>query len=380
MYFLCCTRYSMDEMLIYELNHFNFIPAHLCYHLILIQITHMQVQRRSHVLNLSAMFHDHLFSILFTFTGVFLVNYVLLSSAAVESSHNTFVTFHDAVELMSQIFTSPMAPLVLLAILLFSSHIISLTSVLASHAVTESFFGANLYLTVHHVFLKVLAMVPTIYCAKVAGSEGIYQLLILCPVIQAMLLPSSVIPVFRIASSRSIMGNYRISLYVEIFAFLAFLLMLFTNIIFVAEVLFGDSTWTNNLKGNTECPVIITHTVIVLMSCAAIAFALFVAVTPLKSASNEAETREFSMHSHREALDTSHHREDTSLEYDAHEEIQSSIPRGAEVTFSTTCGQARETGMLSLQSFTVISFFSSSYLMFHPLLCIPSMTHSESQE
>ncbi|KAM0880342.1 hypothetical protein ACQ4PT_033655 [Festuca glaucescens] len=223
---------------------------------------------------------------------------------------------------LAQIFTSPMAPLVLLAILLFSSHIISLTSVLASHAVTENFFGVNLSLTVHHVVLKILAMIPTIYCAKVAGSEAIYQLLILCPVIQAMLLPSYVIPAFRVASSRLIMGNYRISLYVEIFAFLAFLLMLFTNIIFVAEVLFGDSTWTNNLKGHTECTVVIPHTVIVLMSCAAIAFALFVAVTPLKSASSEAETQELSMHSHREALDTSHHREDTSLEYVAHEEIQ----------------------------------------------------------
>ena len=48
------------------------------------------------------------------------------------------------------------------------------------------------------------------------------------------------------------MGRYRISLYVEILSFLAFLLTLFTNIIFAAEVLFGDSTWTNDLKGNTE--------------------------------------------------------------------------------------------------------------------------------
>ncbi|KAM0880339.1 hypothetical protein ACQ4PT_033654 [Festuca glaucescens] len=298
------------------------LGANIIVHNFYVHSSVVQVQGRSHVVTLRTLFHDHLFSILFTFTGVFLVNYVLMSSAAVESSHNTIVTFHDAVELMNQIFTSPMAPLVLLAILLFSSHIISLTSVLASHAVTESFFGVNLSLTVHHVVLKILAMIPTIYCAKVAGSEGIYQLLILCPVIQAMLLPSSVIPVFRVASSRSIMGNYRISLYVEIFAFLAFLLMLFTNIIFVAEVLFGDSTWTNNLKGYTECPVVIPHTVIVLVSSAAIAFALFVAVIPLKSASSEAETQELSMHSHREALDTSHHREDTSLEYVAHEEIQ----------------------------------------------------------
>nr|ADP02171.1 Nramp domain-containing protein [Triticum aestivum] len=282
-----------------------------------------QVQRRSHVLTLRTLFHDHLFSILFISTGVFLVNYVLLSSAASESSHNVIHSFHDAVDLMNQIFTNPMAPLVLLAVLLFSSHIISLTCVIASHAVMENFFGANLSLSAHHVLLKVLSMIPTIYCAKVAGSEGIYQLLILCPVIQGMTLPSSAIPVFRIASSRSIMGNYRISLYVEILAFLAFLLMLFTNIIFAAEIMFGDSSWTNNLKGNTESPVIIPHTVLILMSCASIAFTLFLAVTPIKSASSEAdETREWHVHSPREAFDTTYHREDTSPEYIAHEEIQ----------------------------------------------------------
>ncbi|XP_037428900.1 protein ETHYLENE-INSENSITIVE 2-like isoform X1 [Triticum dicoccoides] len=282
----------------------------------------VQVQRRSHVLTLRTLFHDHLFSILFISTGVFLVNYVLLSSAASESSHNVIHSFHDAVDLMNQIFTNPMAPLVLLAVLLFSSHIISLTAVIASHAVMENFFGANLSLFAHHVLLKVLAMIPTMYCAKVAGSEGIYQLLILCPVIQGMTLPSSTIPVFRIASSRSIMGNYRISLYVEILAFLAFLLMLFTNIIFAAEILFGDSSWTNNLKGNTESPVIIHHTVLIIMSCASIAFTLFLAVTPIKSASSEAETQEWHVHSPKEALDTTHHRVDTYPEYIAHEEIQ----------------------------------------------------------
>ena len=63
----------------------------------------MQVQRRSHFLTLGTLFHDHLFCILFTFTGVFLVNYVLLSSAASESSHNVILTFHDAVDLMNQV-------------------------------------------------------------------------------------------------------------------------------------------------------------------------------------------------------------------------------------------------------------------------------------
>ncbi|XP_040378015.1 protein ETHYLENE-INSENSITIVE 2-like isoform X2 [Oryza brachyantha] len=282
----------------------------------------VQAQRQSTTLSLGALFHDHFFSILFIFTGVFLVNYVLMGSAAVESN-NTLVAFQDAVDLMNKMFMNPVAPIVFLVILIFSSHVISLTSIIGSHAILKNFFGVNLPHSAHHLLLKFVAMVPTMYYAKIAGSEGIYQLLIICPVVQAMFLPSSVIPVFRVSSSRVIMGRYRISLYVEILAFLAFLLMLFTNIIFAAEILFGDSTWTNNLKGNTESPVVVPHAILVLISCATIAYTLFLAVTPLKSASNEPETQELSEHSQREDPDTTHHREELSLENAEQEEVHS---------------------------------------------------------
>ncbi|XP_051186338.1 protein ETHYLENE-INSENSITIVE 2 [Lolium perenne] len=283
----------------------------------------VQAQKRSPV-TLGSLFHDHLISILFIFSGVFLVNYVLISSAAVGSSDALLLTFQDVVELMNQIFMNPAAPVVFLVVLLLSSHIISLSSIVGSHAIVENFFGVNLSLSAHHLLLKVFAMIPTIYYARIAGSEAIYQLLIICPVIQAMLLPSSVIPVFRVASSRSLMGSYRISSSVEILAFLSFLLMLFTNIIFMAEILFGDSTWTNNMKGNTGSPVVLPYTLIVLTSCVSIVFTLFLAVTPLKSASNEAETLELSVHSQREPLGSAHHREELFLEDVAQEEIQRS--------------------------------------------------------
>jgi ethylene-insensitive protein 2 len=113
-----------------------------------------------------------------------------------------------------------------------------------------------------------------VYWAKVAGAEGIYQLLIICQIIQAMLLPSSVIPLFRVASSRAIMGTHRVSLHLEILAFLAFLLILFSNIIFVAEMLFGDSGWMNNLNGYTGSPVVLPHTVFILVACISVAFSL----------------------------------------------------------------------------------------------------------
>ena len=148
-----------------------------------------------------------------------------------------------------QIFVNPLAPTIFLVVLLFSSHIISLTSAIGSQVISQHLFGLDIPLSGHHLLLKGFAIVPTLYWAKVAGAEGIYQLLIICQIIQAMLLPSSVIPLFRVASSRAIMGAHRVSLHLEILAFLAFLLMLFSNIIFVAEMLFGDSGWMNNLKG-----------------------------------------------------------------------------------------------------------------------------------
>ncbi|KAG0548023.1 hypothetical protein BDA96_01G130800 [Sorghum bicolor] len=284
--------------------------------------TFVQVQRRSSVHTLGSLFHDHLFSILFIFTGIFLVNYILLSSAAEESSDTLVMNFQDAMEHMHQIFTNPAAPIVLLVILLFSSHIISLTCIVSGDVISENFFGVKLPLSAHHLLHKGLAMILTICCAKIAGSEGIYQLLIMCPVIQAMLLPSSIIPILRVSSSRLLMGRYRIALCVEIFAFLAFLLAVFTNIIFTAEILFGDSTWTNNLKGDTGSPAVLPYSVIVLASCASIGFTLLLAVTPLKSASNEAQTHLSSVHSQRETLGTTH-REATCLEKNENEEFES---------------------------------------------------------
>ncbi|XP_066386463.1 protein ETHYLENE-INSENSITIVE 2-like [Miscanthus floridulus] len=213
----------------------------------------VQVQRRFRGHALGSLFHDHLSSILFAFSGIFLVNYILLSSAVDESKTTMAINFQDARQLMNRfVFINPVAPIVLLVILLFSGHIVSMTCIIGSDVISKNLFGVKLSLFAHHLLPKVFAMIATIYHAKVAGFEGLYQLLMICPIIQAMLLPSFVIPVFRISSSRLLMGRYRISLYVEILSFLAFLLTLFTNIIFAAEVLFGDSTWTNDLKGNTE--------------------------------------------------------------------------------------------------------------------------------
>ncbi|CAN6354313.1 unnamed protein product [Urochloa humidicola] len=120
------------------------------------------------------------------------------------------------------------------------------------------------------------------------------------------------------------MGAHRVSSHLEILAFLAFLLMLFSNIIFVAEMLFGDSGWMINLKGYTGNPVVLPYTVFILVACISVAFSLYLAVTPLKSGSNEAESQEWSVHSQRQLLGTPQGREEAKVENVAYEEDQRS--------------------------------------------------------
>uniref|UniRef100_A0A0D9WVM1 Ethylene-insensitive protein 2 n=1 Tax=Leersia perrieri TaxID=77586 RepID=A0A0D9WVM1_9ORYZ len=261
------------------------LGANIMAHNFYIHSSFVQGQKRS-AFAVGALFHDHLFSVLFIFTGIFLVNHVLMNSAAAESTNTLLLTFQDVVELMNQIFVNPMAPTIFLVVLLFSSHIISLTSAI--------------------------------------GAEGIYQLLIICQIIQGMLIPSSVVPLFRIGSSRLIMGVHRVSLHLEILTFLAFLLMLFSNIIFVAEMLFGDSGWMNTLKGNTGSPVVFPSAVLVTVACVSVAFSLYMAVTPLKSGSHEVESQEWSVPSKKELLNTTQDREENSMGNITYEEDQRS--------------------------------------------------------
>ncbi|CAL5096289.1 unnamed protein product [Urochloa decumbens] len=234
------------------------LGANIMAHNFYIHSSVVQGQKRSSAVGLGTLFHEHLFSILCIFTGIFLVNYVLMSSAAAESTNSLLLTFEDVVELMNQIFVNPLAPTIFLVVLLFSSHIISLTSVIGSQVISQHLFGINVPLPGHHLLLKGFAIVPTLYWAKVAG------------------------------------------------------------------MLFGDSGWMNNLKGYTGSPVVLPYTVFILVACMSVAFSLYLAVTPLKSGSNEAESQEWSVHSQRELLGTPQGREEAKVENVTYEEDQRS--------------------------------------------------------
>ncbi|MQM01349.1 hypothetical protein Taro_034105 [Colocasia esculenta] len=251
----------------------------------------VQQQKRPSNVAVGALSHDHFFAILFVFSGIFLVNYVLMNSAAYafDSANLVALTFQDIFLMLDQVFRTPILPIAVLLVLLFSSLVTALTWNIGGLVVSHDLLHLDLSALLHQVLTRTVAAILALYYAQSTGAEGIYQLLVSCQVVSAMLLPSSVIPLFRVASSRSLMGSFKITWYLEILALLAFFGILASNIIFITELLFGDSSWIINLRGSAGGSLSLQFFVISSIACMSLVLMLYLAVTPLKSASYGAD-------------------------------------------------------------------------------------------
>ncbi|KAK8942623.1 Ethylene-insensitive protein 2 [Platanthera zijinensis] len=253
-----------------------------------------QIGRQSNV-SLGALLNDSFFAILFIFTGIFLVNYVLITSAAAVFGNTDVVAlnFQDVSLIMEQIFRNPIAPVAFLLVLFFSCQITTLSRNIGSHVILQHLFAVKPSVWVYHIFLKAFIAIIALYCTKIGGAEGIYQLLIVGQIILGMLVPSATIPLYRVASSRYIMGSFKMSRSIEILALLAFFGMISANIIFIAEILFGNGSWTINLRESNGLGTIILY-IFLLLGFTSICFTIYLAVTPLKSASAIPDAQIFS--------------------------------------------------------------------------------------
>ncbi|KAM7531730.1 hypothetical protein LguiB_035140 [Lonicera macranthoides] len=235
---------------------------------------------------------DHFIAILCIYSGIFLVNYVLMNSAANVFYRTGLVllTFQDALSLMDQVLRSLLMPVFFLLILLVSNHITALTWNLGGQVVLHNFFGMDIPGWLHHVTVRVIAVVPAFYCVWSSGAEGLYQLLIFTQILVALLLPSAVIPLFRVASSRSIMGIYKISQFSVILVVITFIGMLGLEIVFAIEMIFGNSDWASNWRWSMSSS---TSGVYVLLIAVIVSLCLMLslAATPLKSVNSKVDAQ-----------------------------------------------------------------------------------------
>lgn len=242
-----------------------------------------------------ALCHDHLYAIACVFSGIFLVNYVLMNSAAnvFYSTGLDLLTFQDALSLMDQVFRSFMAPFALILVLSLSNHTTALTWKFSGQSVLRNFFKIDIPGWCHHSTIRSIAVIPALLCVWHSGAEGTYQLLVFTQIVVALLLPSSVIPLFRVASSRSVMGVNKISQFLEYLALITYVGMLGIAIVFMVEMVFGNSEWANNLRWTMGSGMSGPYIVVLVAAFFSISFMLWLVVTPLKSASSRSDAQKW---------------------------------------------------------------------------------------
>ncbi|KAE8661039.1 hypothetical protein F3Y22_tig00116939pilonHSYRG00016 [Hibiscus syriacus] len=127
----------------------------------------------------SALCHNHLFSISCVFGGIYLVNFALMNSSAnvFYSAGLASVTFYDAMSLMEQVFRNGILPLVFLFVMFLSNQLTASTWNLGGQVVLHDFLGLDIPGWLHRATIRIVAMVPALYCVWTSGPEGVYQYL-----------------------------------------------------------------------------------------------------------------------------------------------------------------------------------------------------------
>ncbi|KAJ8424111.1 hypothetical protein Cgig2_018121 [Carnegiea gigantea] len=243
--------------------------------------------------------HDNFIITLTISSGIFLVNYVLTNSSA-SAFYNTglgLLTVQDSISIIDQAFRNPMVSFTSFVILFLANQISALSWEFCAEGgetMLHDFLKMDLPGWLHRATVRIFAVVPALYCLWHSGAEGMYHMLICIQVIVALLLPSSMIPLFRIASSKTIMGLFKISPILEFVVLLAFMGVLGLEIIFTVEMIFGESDWVGNLRWNMGNNTSISYVSLLSTSCISLSFVLWLAATPLKSASAGVDSQPWS--------------------------------------------------------------------------------------
>ncbi|KAJ8424112.1 hypothetical protein Cgig2_018122 [Carnegiea gigantea] len=253
--------------------------------------------------------HDNFIVTLTISSGIFLVNYLLMNSAASAfySTSVGMINFQDSMSLVDQAFKDPVILFTSFVVLCLANQITALIweyCAEGGETMLHDFFKMDLPVWLHRATVRIFAIVTALYCLWHSGTEGMYHMLICAQVIVALLLPSSMIPLFRIASSRKVMGLFKISPVLEFVVLIAFMGMLGLEIIFMVEMIFGKSDWVSNLRWNMGNTTSIAYVLLLGAACISLSFMAWLAATPLRSTNARADSQPWSRVSQQIARDS----------------------------------------------------------------------------
>jgi manganese transport protein len=150
---------------------------------------------------------DSTVSLLFAF----LINAAILILAAAVfhgTEHAEVADIGDAYKLLSPMLGIPAASTLFAVALLASGQASTLTGTLAGQIVMEGFLNLRLKPWLRRLVTRLVAVVPAVIVASIAGKDGVGKLLILSQVILSMQLGFAVVPLVRFTGDPRKMGRF----------------------------------------------------------------------------------------------------------------------------------------------------------------------------
>jgi manganese transport protein len=207
----------------------------------------------------------------FTLNLALLVNAALLIVAGATFAGHGLESgdLREAYALLEPLLQSGVAPFVFALALLCAGQSATITSTLAGQVVMEGFLDLRMSAFARGMLTRGLALVPAVSLLAVMGDDATVSMLVATQVVLSLQLPFAVIPLLRFASSAQWMGRYAAPRTLMRLAWLIAVLLVAANGWLVASS-FSDAS----------APVIAA---LVVLSVAAVALLIHVAVAPLRA-------------------------------------------------------------------------------------------------
>ncbi len=173
--------------------------------------------------------------------AAFLVNSaILIMAAATFYSRGIEVTeIQQAHSLLDGILGTRVAPIAFAVALLAAGQSSTLTGTLSGQIVMEGFLNLRIQPWLRRFITRAIALVPAVVAIALAGSSGLFHLLILSQVVLSLQLPFAVIPLIHFTSDKKKMGVFANNAWIKLLAWIIAAIIVLLNMKLVYDELSG---------------------------------------------------------------------------------------------------------------------------------------------
>jgi manganese transport protein len=163
--------------------------------------------------------------------AAFLVNAAILITAAADFfSRGIVVTeIQQAHTMLDSLLGGTLAPVAFAVALLAAGQSSTITGTIAGQIVMEGFLNLRITPWLRRLITRLVALGPAVIVISLAGSEGMYHLLVLSQVILSLQLPFAVIPLIYFTSDRHKMGSFANRPWVNVLAWTIAIVIIYLN-------------------------------------------------------------------------------------------------------------------------------------------------------